>query len=40
MVHQAQVGEDTHAHRLQAPLVTECEAIAANLPRGKDERVS
>lgn len=38
MVHQAQVGEDAHAHCLQAPLITEREAIAVNLPRGKDKK--
>jgi len=37
MVHQGQVGEDAHAHSLQASLVTECETIAINLPRRKDE---
>lgn len=37
MVHQGQVGEDSHAHSLQASLVTECETIAINLPRRKDE---
>ena len=37
MVHQGQVGEDAHAYSLQTSLVTECETIAVNLPRRKDE---
>lgn len=40
MVHQAQVGEDAHAHCLEASLVTESETVAVDLARRQEKSKS